>query len=64
MKTTKVISICGKDCNSHYYRLTEDGKVVKGGTKFLKKGQAQYVEITTLASGKKVSVTRHGTLPE
>ena len=64
MKTTKLISTCGKDCNSHYYELTEDGKVVKGGTKFLKKGQAMYVEITTLANGKKTSVTRHGKLPE
>ena len=64
MKTTKLISTCGKDCNSHYYRLTDDGRVVRGEEKYLEKGQAMYVEITTLASGKKVSVTKHGQLPE
>jgi hypothetical protein len=59
---TKVISVCNRDCDSHYYRRDEKGKILKGEPKVLRKGWAQYVEITTV-NGKKVSVTRHGPMP-
>ena len=59
----KVISTCKKNVSANWSKL--DGKrVVKGESKVSRKGWAQYVEVTTLPSGKKVSVTRHGPLPE
>ena len=60
----KIISTCNKNVNSFWYAKDEEGKVVKGEKKFLKKGWVQYVEITTLPNGKKTSVTRHGPKPE
>ncbi len=39
-------------------------RVVKGESKVSQKGWVQYVEITTLPNGKKVSVTKHGPKPE
>lgn len=64
MKQIKLVSLHGKDCKSHYFRRDEDGKIVKGGAKVLKKGWGMYCEITVLPNGKKVSVTKHGPLPE
>ena len=61
---TKIISTCKKNVNSFWHKKDENGKVVKGEKKILKKGWVQYVEITTLPNGKKTSVTRHGPKPE
>jgi hypothetical protein len=61
----KIISTCGKERNTFWpSKKDEDGKVVKGEKKVLKKGWVQYVEIDTLPNGKKTSVTRHGPKPE
>ena len=60
----KVISTCKKNVSAFWSAIDEDGKVVKGAKKVSKKGWAQYVEISTKPCGKKVSVTRHGPLPE
>lgn len=61
----KIISECKKDRNTFWpSKLGEDGKLIKGEPKVLKKGWVQYVEITTLPSGKKTSVTRHGPKPQ
>jgi len=58
MKETKIISRHGKNCDSVY--RDKDGKVTS--KKVMKKGWAMYVEVETLANGKKVSVTKHGPL--
>jgi len=59
----KVISTCNKNVNSFWNKKDENGKVVKGENKVSRKGWVQYVEITTLPNGKKVSVTKHGPKP-
>lgn len=65
METTKVISQHGKDSsNGFYFAKDSKGNVVKGTAKVVNKKWCQYVVITTLANGKKTSVTRHGLLPE
>ena len=66
---TKVISTCGKNVNTFWPSKVEKDKngkkkVVKGESKVSQKGWVQYVEITTLPNGKKVSVTKHGPKPE
>jgi len=58
MKEIKIISRHNKDCDSVYRDVT--GKVIC--KKVMKRGWAMYVEVETLADGKKVSVTRHGPL--
>ena len=65
---TKVISTCNKNVSSFWNKVETDKngnkRVVKGESKVSQKGWVQYVEITTLPNGKKVSVTKHGPKPE
>jgi len=67
MKTQNVISVCLTDCDSKVVvpvKRTKNGKVVIEMVttyhKVTRKGWGMTVEITTLPSGKKTSVTRHG----
>lgn len=68
MKTIKQISVCDTDCDSVAYKVVTDerGNSQKKVAyhKVTRKGWSQYVEITTLPNGKKVSVTKHGPLPK
>ena len=68
MKEIKLISVCETDCSSTSYKTVVDEKgrsnKVVAFDKNTKSGWGQYVEITTLPNGKKVSVTKHGPIPK